>query len=296
MGLARAAGIARADAKQQIEHLVAALEWEAMDDCAMTQLIETLEESSSWTAAVTLIQQHAEAAGNHKLSHSEPVVAPFQGPAGAIPDAMGCAICCEELMLKPVSLQCGHSFCMDCIKEWTRNCKSCPTCRSALEHDTSMTFHVNRALQDLSVALFPHAYLELEQRNYQERYQRLRTIILEAIESGQASQLLTTAQARHPAQSRDNADPLTIASVVQSDELLQAQLLALETRERLRRDRMLREESRRRHRAAYCSVISSSTPPTSQEAQWAFSRSSHVEPGKRTTRTRILGSLWGKKT
>jgi hypothetical protein len=49
-----------------------------------------------------------------------------------------CAIC-HDVQDTPTSCPCGHTFCDDCLDEWTdRNLgtnKTCPTCRFSLEHE-----------------------------------------------------------------------------------------------------------------------------------------------------------------
>lgn len=39
-----------------------------------------------------------------------------------------CAIC-RDILYPPVSLQCGHSFCQDCLEWWWKTSPTCPTCR-----------------------------------------------------------------------------------------------------------------------------------------------------------------------
>ncbi|GJQ75386.1 hypothetical protein Trydic_g23562 [Trypoxylus dichotomus] len=43
-----------------------------------------------------------------------------------------CAIC-TELFIKVTTLNCSHSFCKDCIKEWRKRNKKCPICRTEIK-------------------------------------------------------------------------------------------------------------------------------------------------------------------
>ena len=41
-----------------------------------------------------------------------------------------CCVCSDQLTLKTiVNLECGHSFCKDCIWRWTKDKNTCPCCR-----------------------------------------------------------------------------------------------------------------------------------------------------------------------
>ncbi|XP_076461119.1 E3 ubiquitin-protein ligase UHRF1-like [Babylonia areolata] len=49
-------------------------------------------------------------------------------------------ICCQEILYKPVTLQCSHNFCKPCIKRsFKAEVYSCPACRTELPKDMPMT-------------------------------------------------------------------------------------------------------------------------------------------------------------
>ncbi|GJQ75385.1 hypothetical protein Trydic_g23561 [Trypoxylus dichotomus] len=48
-----------------------------------------------------------------------------------IENELQCAIC-TELLIKVTTLNCSHSFCKDCIKEWRKTNKNCPICRTKI--------------------------------------------------------------------------------------------------------------------------------------------------------------------
>lgn len=48
-----------------------------------------------------------------------------------------CCICSDKLTLKTiVNLECGHSFCKDCIWRWTKDKNTCPCCRANILGNT----------------------------------------------------------------------------------------------------------------------------------------------------------------
>lgn len=174
----------------------------------------------------------------------------------AIPEALGCAICCDELMVKPASLLCGHSFCKRCLDIWLKSCPSCPTCRQSVTRATIAT-SVNVALHEVMASLFPDKLRELEERDHMERLDVLRVLIAKSIETGQPIRELIAQQAT---QLYDGVhDPhADVSELLEIDTTLQEQLMAAEIRERLRKEKALRESSRRRHVVAYCSTLPAS--------------------------------------
>ncbi|XP_054280834.1 E3 ubiquitin-protein ligase UHRF1-like [Macrosteles quadrilineatus] len=63
-------------------------------------------------------------------------------------------ICCTELVYKPVTTDCSHNFCLDCLKRsFNADVQTCPTCRNPLEKQ--ILNNVNSSLQDVLDILFP---------------------------------------------------------------------------------------------------------------------------------------------
>lgn len=47
-------------------------------------------------------------------------------------DDLQCSVC-QELFIKPVTLNCSHSFCGFCIERWRLRDNRCPMCRTGIE-------------------------------------------------------------------------------------------------------------------------------------------------------------------
>ncbi|KAL8608900.1 hypothetical protein ACOMHN_063029 [Nucella lapillus] len=63
-------------------------------------------------------------------------------------------ICCQELLYKPISLQCSHNFCKPCIKRsFKADVYSCPACRTELPKDMEMA--VNKPLTQVLNHFYP---------------------------------------------------------------------------------------------------------------------------------------------
>lgn len=182
-----------------------------------------------------------------------------------------CFYIAADLMLKPVSLTCGHSFCKYCLELWLANRSNCPTCRQPTtnlipeqSHNSSSNqlkqqqLSVNLALQHVIATFYPAQLQELEKQSQTERFEQLRQAIREALNSSggedlreilarlpRNNHLSSNTSASHQDQS------LAVSLVLESDVELQERVLAAEIHERLRKERLLRESSRRRHKAAY---------------------------------------------
>lgn len=173
-----------------------------------------------------------------------------------------------NLMLKPVSLACGHSFCKYCLELWLASRANCPTCRQPTANETSeqnnnhqhkqQQLSVNLALQHVIASFYPAQLQELEKQSQTERFEQLRRAIREALNSSdgedlreilahlpRSNHLSSKGSASHQDQS------LAVSLILESDVELQERVLAAEIHERLRKERLLRESSRRRHTAAY---------------------------------------------
>merc|ERR1719228_1112375 len=63
-----------------------------------------------------------------------------------------CAIC-TELLIEATALNCSHSFCHYCIKEWRKQKQECPVCRKRITTETRalvLDSYIDRMVQHLS--------------------------------------------------------------------------------------------------------------------------------------------------
>ncbi|KAK9883232.1 hypothetical protein WA026_001421 [Henosepilachna vigintioctopunctata] len=64
-------------------------------------------------------------------------------------DELKCSIC-KEMFTHPVTVNCSHSFCENCIGQWKKNNKTCPICRQKITNqNVSIVLErcVNRLLE-----------------------------------------------------------------------------------------------------------------------------------------------------
>lgn len=61
---------------------------------------------------------------------------------------MECTIC-SEIMAVPVTAECGHSFCYDCIYQWFSNKVNCPTCRHEIENKPTLNLQLKEICKSL---------------------------------------------------------------------------------------------------------------------------------------------------
>ncbi|KAJ1667268.1 E3 ubiquitin ligase [Coemansia sp. RSA 1646] len=64
--------------------------------------------------------------------------------------SLQCSICLEPFS-QPHSLGCGHTFCMECLKQWLAQSMQCPTCRSSALQRPSVAFIIQDVLQCLGI-------------------------------------------------------------------------------------------------------------------------------------------------
>ncbi|SCV72170.1 BQ2448_4864 [Microbotryum intermedium] len=61
-------------------------------------------------------------------------------------------VTCQELMVRPVTLACGHSGCFTCLQVWFdrgADSKTCPTCRGVVTFSEALSLKVNVVLEDV---------------------------------------------------------------------------------------------------------------------------------------------------
>lgn len=77
----------------------------------------------------------------------------FQSFLNAVEERFLC-ICCQELVVKPVTTECKHNVCQACLqRSFKAEVFSCPACRYDLGKGYAMT--VNKPLSECLIKLFP---------------------------------------------------------------------------------------------------------------------------------------------
>jgi hypothetical protein len=75
--------------------------------------------------------------GSSSLDHT----IPSDGPGSAqemMMEELQCCIC-AELLVRPCTLSCSHSFCSPCIYDWERRSRTCVICREELQKEPPKT-------------------------------------------------------------------------------------------------------------------------------------------------------------
>ncbi|RLV93776.1 RING finger protein PSH1 [Spathaspora sp. JA1] len=70
-----------------------------------------------------------------------------------ITNIIECAIC-SEIMIIPVTAECGHSFCYGCIYQWFGTKLNCPTCRKVIDHKPILNIQlkeISKGMVDLLI-------------------------------------------------------------------------------------------------------------------------------------------------
>lgn len=78
-----------------------------------------------------------------------------------------CSIC-TDILFKPVTISCGHTFCKDCLLQFLRQKPICPLCRSPTFLQ-NQTLSENITLRNLIDSKYPHLIKKREQENIPKR-------------------------------------------------------------------------------------------------------------------------------
>lgn len=92
------------------------------------------------------------------------MMAPYEDLVTFIANQLKCPIC-FDMFTYPVTLACGHSYCLQCIKDHLkRNVRRCPECRAVLRTDCKL--HKNVTISTI---------LELQEVGGREMWDRVLT-------------------------------------------------------------------------------------------------------------------------
>ncbi|KAG7661880.1 PSH1 [[Candida] subhashii] len=74
-----------------------------------------------------------------------------------------CSIC-TEVLCKPVTIRCGHSFCYNCISKWFRTELICPYCRTIVTNAPILNYTLNEIVDNFFEFLSDHTVDDEERR------------------------------------------------------------------------------------------------------------------------------------
>ncbi|KAI7818220.1 hypothetical protein BC939DRAFT_298373 [Gamsiella multidivaricata] len=77
--------------------------------------------------------------------------------------ALHCSICVDYFS-SPFTVECGHTFCYTCLRSWLQIQKSCPSCRTKLLRQPTLSFNIQEQVHS-SIARLP----DLERKLAQEK-------------------------------------------------------------------------------------------------------------------------------
>jgi hypothetical protein len=80
-------------------------------------------------------------------------------PGALLSSELLCAIC-QELFVEARTIECGHSFCGQCIECWLRKSDTCPTCRAPVSNPPVRSMCLDRAVEFAVLSLNSSAALE----------------------------------------------------------------------------------------------------------------------------------------
>ena len=84
-----------------------------------------------------------------------------------IEDELQCTICLD-ILFKPVTTECGHTFCKECLKESLAHRRQCTICREPIFPDGIITLPVNITLQKIVERKYPDKVREREALRFQK--------------------------------------------------------------------------------------------------------------------------------
>ena len=89
-------------------------------------------------------------------------------------DEFQCPLCID-LLLHPVSIPCGHTFCRICIRKAHQVATRCPICLTDLK--SPISYQINIMIQSLIEKAFPHEYSKRIEENKEVNHFRDRTVL-----------------------------------------------------------------------------------------------------------------------
>ncbi|CAG8725893.1 9639_t:CDS:2 [Cetraspora pellucida] len=102
-----------------------------------------------------------------EIAFKDQVIASLQADSKRFKPGLTCVICIEY-MSNPCTISCGHTFCYQCLYDWVKIRKECPTCRVKITSKPALSFVVKEQVETFVDRLSS----DDEKRNAQERLRK----------------------------------------------------------------------------------------------------------------------------
>jgi hypothetical protein len=73
-----------------------------------------------------------------------------------------CPICLYNLNSKSIKLDCSHSFCIKCIREWNKQSQTCPICRLVITLSLDHTYNLRCKKHEFCVSIMKQLISEYD--------------------------------------------------------------------------------------------------------------------------------------
>ncbi|VVC46040.1 Hypothetical protein CINCED_3A005786 [Cinara cedri] len=91
---------------------------------------------------------------------------PIKTIQSAFESELQCQIC-YEIFIKPIVLNCAHTFCATCIHIWTKRVNRCPVCRMNIKsksHCLTLNVFIDKMMQFMPEDVITRRNLSIEER------------------------------------------------------------------------------------------------------------------------------------
>ncbi|KAG9293689.1 hypothetical protein G9A89_019026 [Geosiphon pyriformis] len=81
-----------------------------------------------------------------EIAFKNQVIESLQAETKQLNPGLTCVVC-VEYMTNPCTISCGHTFCYECLRDWTKIRRECPTCRKKITHPPTLSFLVKQQVE-----------------------------------------------------------------------------------------------------------------------------------------------------
>ncbi|CAG8509521.1 2849_t:CDS:2 [Ambispora gerdemannii] len=83
---------------------------------------------------------------NAEVAFKDQVIESLQAESKQLKPGLTCVIC-VEFMSNPCTVSCGHTFCYECLRDWLKIRRECPTCRMKITQRPALSFVVKEQVE-----------------------------------------------------------------------------------------------------------------------------------------------------